>query len=443
MNNERPIERLLRDTAKARRAQAGPEPALHPANRRLLQQEVRRQFGSVALRAVGPARSFWRPRLAWGAASFLVVGLAAIFIHSGYQESKVGNLALNRDEASELSAPSMPAPPAPAETRARDAGVEFESAGSLASSPSPLLAGEKDFAARRLLDESKQAASLAYDKDVETARAKKAEAGNPKASQELFADGSAQSPPPAAAALADPAAETSTGDSGLDVTHDVTDRKQGAALESYLAKGSAAKPEKAKTGGFAAAADSVSSVASRATSANQTTVGDFARSERQTGDAPAASSNSQAMIANFRQSAVGGEQARILQNFVLEQEGNLVVVRDEDGSVYKGEVQMPAAAAMGAGARMASEPARNAALFFRVSGTNKTGGRMVRFVGQLVTNQAPPSQALRNAPQNTLAVEASQSLQIQNASQNFRHVTGEVRVEGAPVFRIEAFEMKE
>src|ERR1051325_7482386 len=43
MNDERPIEKLLRRYAKKRRDEAGAPPELHPATRRLLQGEVARQ----------------------------------------------------------------------------------------------------------------------------------------------------------------------------------------------------------------------------------------------------------------------------------------------------------------------------------------------------------------------------------------------------------------
>jgi hypothetical protein len=78
MDPERPIEKLLRQAAQTRRAQAGAPQELHPATRRMLQGEVARKFG-----AGGPApekRSFFdlfMPRLAWGAAVVVGLGLAA------------------------------------------------------------------------------------------------------------------------------------------------------------------------------------------------------------------------------------------------------------------------------------------------------------------------------------------------------------------------------
>src|SRR5437764_11801710 len=79
MDPERPIEKLLRKAAEARRAQAGAPQELHPANRRILQGEVARRFASAA----PPPRSFldwltvFMPRLAWGAALLVGLGLAA------------------------------------------------------------------------------------------------------------------------------------------------------------------------------------------------------------------------------------------------------------------------------------------------------------------------------------------------------------------------------
>jgi hypothetical protein len=94
MDPERPIEKLLRQAAQARRDQADAPQELHPATRRMLQGEVARKFASgkadipVGARTperrsffdwVGRAspRAVLLPRLAWGAAVFVGLGLAA------------------------------------------------------------------------------------------------------------------------------------------------------------------------------------------------------------------------------------------------------------------------------------------------------------------------------------------------------------------------------
>lgn len=79
MNDERPIEKLLRRYAKKRRDDAGAPVELHPATRRLLQGEVTRQFRKAA---PGDARaSFtqmmkgWLPRLAWAVPLLVLVAV--------------------------------------------------------------------------------------------------------------------------------------------------------------------------------------------------------------------------------------------------------------------------------------------------------------------------------------------------------------------------------
>ena len=52
---ERLLEKLLRDCAKKRGEETGAGMVLHPANRRLLQEEVARRYGRRGLRRSG----FW------------------------------------------------------------------------------------------------------------------------------------------------------------------------------------------------------------------------------------------------------------------------------------------------------------------------------------------------------------------------------------------------
>src|SRR3954463_10725274 len=77
MDPERPIEQLLRKAAEARRAQAGAPQELHSANRRMLQSEVARKFSAPKKRSFLDWLNFSMPRLAWGAALLVGLGLAA------------------------------------------------------------------------------------------------------------------------------------------------------------------------------------------------------------------------------------------------------------------------------------------------------------------------------------------------------------------------------
>src|ERR1041385_5051405 len=79
MNDERPIEKLLRRYGKKRRDEAGAPPELHPATRRLLQGEVARQFPKARAepRGVSLAEIFAALRRRW---VYGVTALAGLLI---------------------------------------------------------------------------------------------------------------------------------------------------------------------------------------------------------------------------------------------------------------------------------------------------------------------------------------------------------------------------
>jgi hypothetical protein len=78
MNDDRPIEKLLRRYAKKRRTDAGPPVGLHPATRRLLQGEVARQFRNATPSITPPSFTqiwkSWLPRLAWAVPLLVLMG---------------------------------------------------------------------------------------------------------------------------------------------------------------------------------------------------------------------------------------------------------------------------------------------------------------------------------------------------------------------------------
>jgi len=79
MNDERPIEKLLRRYAKKRRENTGEPLEMHPATRRMLQGEVARQFPERG--AAGGETTFarilmgWRARLIWAVPVVVVLGV--------------------------------------------------------------------------------------------------------------------------------------------------------------------------------------------------------------------------------------------------------------------------------------------------------------------------------------------------------------------------------
>jgi hypothetical protein len=105
------IEKLLKDYAQQRREAAG-TPELHPATRRILQDEVRQQFGRPV--APAPSRSwagrFW-PRFALtsGALGVLVL-MAFLLIPHGDQTKRMTLAKLEKDknQATAVQKPSVP-----------------------------------------------------------------------------------------------------------------------------------------------------------------------------------------------------------------------------------------------------------------------------------------------------------------------------------------------
>ncbi|MGC3960910.1 MAG: hypothetical protein QM813_24140 [Verrucomicrobiota bacterium] len=83
MNDERPIEKLLRRAAQKRSDASGTPPELHPANRRLLQAEVARQFPPAKATPREAAPPFWvalTRRWAYALALIPVIGIVALVV---------------------------------------------------------------------------------------------------------------------------------------------------------------------------------------------------------------------------------------------------------------------------------------------------------------------------------------------------------------------------
>jgi hypothetical protein len=103
---ERPIEKLLRECGKRRLPSDTVE--LHPANRRLLQDEVARTYRRKGARA-GWFGAGLLPKLAWGFCMFSVVGLAVWFsIRSGHQTESDSRLVRNEKTVPSVAPANAP-----------------------------------------------------------------------------------------------------------------------------------------------------------------------------------------------------------------------------------------------------------------------------------------------------------------------------------------------
>ena len=124
MEPDRPIEKLLRDWAKKRREETPADFDLHPADRRLLQNQIAEQFGQQH----APGRSLFGwltqiwPRITIGAGAFAaLVLLALVFWSSPHKERSQAMFGASSSATHFRSEPQMsslpaaqPAPAAPA-----------------------------------------------------------------------------------------------------------------------------------------------------------------------------------------------------------------------------------------------------------------------------------------------------------------------------------------
>jgi len=137
MNDERPIEKLLRRAADQRRGEAGAPPDLHPANRRLLQDEVKRQFPETQAARESGWANWWQnlqPRWVYAVGMAAVLLLLALLLQPALFKTNQTQLALNTPSANETPVTNLTltaAPPA----ESVDLGVSTELAAAEATVP--------------------------------------------------------------------------------------------------------------------------------------------------------------------------------------------------------------------------------------------------------------------------------------------------------------------
>ncbi len=110
MNDERPIEKLLRRYAKKRRDAAGAPTGLHPATRRLLQGEVARQYSKRATAGGREAGTFAQAlfgrqaRWIWAFPVLIMLGIGTwwMLVPSGKQAGHEMILAQNSSAPAEV-----------------------------------------------------------------------------------------------------------------------------------------------------------------------------------------------------------------------------------------------------------------------------------------------------------------------------------------------------
>jgi len=484
MNEERPIEKLLRRYAKKRRDDAG-APELHPATRRLLQGEVARQFPKPAS---GPEKtSFaqvlkgWLPWLGWAAAIIVVVAIVGVTMFGGHETRSFASKS-NGTSPVEM-AKNEPAPqPTFQQTGERDAETRKQLAAAppaapAASSLSPakterppdpssvVLADEtKTFREVKSLEETVGGAkgrAQPMDKDG-FANAKEAQAPAPVTaapsaaqSSRLRADSSAIAPAARRAGnetRAEPPPPASV------ATTDFADAKKSTDTPSLAGASPTGKLGTTQYSNDSFAGGSRADRAGSARGGGSPTPGSYQRTESALSIKSQNISQSYANVESTKRFKKSGDIQNgniqfeaVLANFRIEQAGNQLKVIDGDGSTYLGTVspenltkakletkgaeqlkkdaaQTAAPGPLGADA----EAAR--AYLFRVAGTNRTLNQQVEFSWNFV----PTNAVLMRQLTGNLEAEQNRGAQLAPSLLQNSEVSGEVKVNTQRMYRIQA-----
>jgi hypothetical protein len=434
---DRHIEKVLRDYARERRAQAGGRLSLHPATRRLLQAEAARQHG----RPAPPQRGFLDVFLLLGrhpgwSAMFTLLMLTIM----GWWLLREPDLQLGREMAAQDAAPLS-------EMARAGRSTPFPSKQATPAAPAPSAvpaappqASLADARAERDFSRSQPPASESAGKKEAIVRDELAAARSP-ADESLAgrsAFGSASNAPLIAARRGPETARplTTPPSPSLGITYERIQPE--SELSSNQSSGIAAATYDSPAVAAPGASRSLNSDQSYSVRQN------FARTPAPIAKAKTATPTRQA-------------SHDILNNFELRQNGADIELVDADGSVYRGKLEEPAPSSTTA--RLSERPAtalddtasralslapprsQNQALSqqhpgipFRVAGTNRTLRQAVVFNGEL---QNPMANQAANAPlsnqSNLVSNQANRPFQntIQNSLSNAQ-ISGRLRVGKEP-----------
>lgn len=428
MQDERPIEKLLRAFANKRRADAGPPLEMHPATRRMLLGEVARQYRQNATSA-GPS-PFWRslwPRLAWAlpVLTVLAVGFWAM-VHSPRQPGKDMSLAQSTDVPRDSTgAPAPLAVPAPNANETRPPGDAEQPA---------LFYAEKSPSAPPGVGSKLELAKGT--KETDSVRSEEQSAARDFQSRRTLA------PEPTIPAGRD------TAPSRALPTEARTDSLK-----------TAVGPDQAGGGVDRSAAQApVVAVAPLPVAVPTSAPGDFATDSTSKALAPRAPTWVQSFVQTPATADRGvpfkraSDASQVLTGFQLEQTGNQLRVVDSDGSSYTGLIstvvpvadsfRQPGPAGAAAEARLRTAPAtppfggggsgqfpagQNVA--FRVMGTNRTLRQQVIFEGnlKLPTNVTAAAQSI-SSDARMPAGQTAEQLQIPQVLLQNSTISGRVRL---------------
>lgn len=470
MDNERPIEKLLRRYAKKRRDDtAGAGLELHPATRRMLQGEVSRQFPKPA---VSEAKSFrgltslW-PRLVWALPVLvvLVVGVWGI-VQSKRPQQGVDNLAQTASPSpvqlreppgrTEIPASSVGGVPLPNETVA----VTLADADASRAKDSTRTFGAEE----EKLKADRARASLAMNTPAPSAAAPAPEVANldknfqekaalERLARDARADKSRDLTLASRRAATEETAVTAGEKAETIRALSATPTENLGAVRSYGGKAGTAGANLAAAPSLSLSPKSPPTKVEydRAQAAAPTMVQKFVQTT--------------AVMAPGSLAKKSAEPPRVLDAFQIEQTGNQLHVIDSDGSSYDGSIQFATAEALydtmdatkqtvelKSRAKIAgpqsfregvpeSQAGQN--YFFRVTGTNRTLQQSVAFTGNLLvlSNALPAAEtglALSPTTKSQFPKGQTDLPTLQNSSISGKVQLGrdqEMRINAVPVAR--------
>jgi len=490
MNDERPIEKLLRRYAKKRRDEAGTPLELHPATRRLLQGEVSRQFPKAgAERKNSSAEWFAAFRRRWVyATAALTVGLIAgvILVTTNKKPRVVAQqhdleLAKNEiapaavggkevalreravDASRRLATPTPAAAPVPElslNQPAPAANTAPDNDGLKRDLPQALALNAGTERLRVVKDESATASPSALPRDTEQITlAKKTtakKAPQPAATPEEYANAARADQLSAQRLAAKPVTPLpSSAVAGESQPAEVAGPAEFRRFaDSSVGRDSKLTPTAAEPPG--APAGATVAFESRAASAPRARGGSL---ERDRMPAVSQAFANRAPLARTEKAAQATPPSSVLANFKVEQTGDRLRVIDSDGSAYLGEMNAAPASFGGAnkdqqmfksGGKLAERPAFAVPVsteqsaqnyFYRVAGTNRTLNQQVVFTWNFVALTNAVTQSKMKVVggvlnQNGLGASQQFPALLQNSAINGRaqiNAAKEIEINAVPV----------
>ena len=478
MNDERPIEKLLRRYAKKRRDEAGAPPELHPATRRLLQGEVARQYPKPASEDKSSGITFFTllaRRWAYAMGIFVVLGVAAVMILPSLNKPVSDSMLAQKPASEDLAmresiapaaAPTLSPATPPAETQPT---LKLGVAEERRNEPVPAPSGGGNFRQRdesaslsfaatnevagssyRLVDAKKDAAPLSRAQET-----KQTSLGVNLDSSAAPASRSLSTPAPSRAARnvvpGDSLSIARNAQAGRDdvatvATDQFTEKRQ---TEAILPPAAVAAPAVSSTGlqdkSFVARGGGLEKDADRFYSQSFANV------------------SPEQLKAKVTKVEAEATAVPVLANFQVQQVGNQLRVVDGDGSTYVGEMNVTATSfdggvggketTAGSYTRYGARPAQSTlgvitlnqqatqSYLWRVEGTNRTFNQNVVFSWNFVETNSTAAASQLNTTSGAFNQDATKlpsqfQILLNNSTINGRAQLGpaqQIEVNAVPV----------